>query len=142
MTENKIRKHYNSLLPAYHFLGLSVVGDVSFLAWLAKEEKSLSKMNENACNFGRSKSGETRYETRCNDTIEAIEQAMPKLAGLVTINSDPRGAAIKITPYIDDENHDTKHGCHENPKHAELIRESGIGRDWGGYGMLAPQHQN
>ena len=67
---------------------------------------------------------------------------MPKLAGLVTINSDPRGAAIKITPYIDDENHDTKHGCHANPKHAELICESGIGRDWGGYGMLAPQYQN
>ena len=142
MTENKIRKQYNSLLKPYHFLGLSVAGDVSFLAWMAKEEKSLSKSNERACNYGRSKSGQTRYENRCNDTIEAIEQAMPKLKGLVTINGDPRGAAIKITPFIDDSEHDTNHGCIANPKHADLIRESGIGRDWGGYGMLAPQYQN
>ena len=142
MTENKIRKQYISLLPAYHFFGLSVVGDVSFLAWLAKEEKAITKMNENSCNYGRSKGGQTRFENRCKDTIEAIEQAMPKLAGLVKINGDPRGAAIKITPFIDDSEHDTKHGCHANPKYAELIRQSGIGRDWGGFGMLAPQYQN
>ena len=66
---------------------------------------------------------------------------MPKLKGLVKINGDPRGVAIKITPYIDDENHDTKHGCYEHPKIAQLIRDCGINRDWGGFGMLAPQYQ-
>ena len=141
MTENQIRKNYDTIMKPYRFFGLSVVGDVSFLAWLAKEEKALQRMNENSCNYGYSKAGQTRFDNRCKESIEAIEEAMPLLRGLVIVNGDPRGAAIKVTPFIDDADHDTKHGCHANPKHELTIRESRIAKDWGGYGMLAPQHQ-
>lgn len=141
MNANKIRKQYQRLRDVYGKLGLTVAGDVSFLVWLAKEEKALHRMAENACNYGRSKAGETRYNNRCQDTIEAIETAMPKLAGLVSVNGDPRGAALKIDPYVDRDGHDSRHGCEAYPPAKEIIRECSIASDWGGYGMLAPQYQ-
>ena len=141
MNANKIRKNYDHLRSVYGTFGLTVSGDVSFMAWLAKEEKALQGMNERRCNYGSSKGGETKYDNRCADTIKAIETAMPELAGLVTVNGDPRGAALKVTPYVDIEGHDSRHGCDPYPPASELIQTSRIARDWGGYGMLAPQYQ-
>jgi hypothetical protein len=141
MNANAIRRNYNEIMKSYRAAGLSVAGDVSFLVWLEKEESYFQKNNEDACNVGLSDYGQTRRDNREAGTIAAIERAMPELAGMVEINGDPRGAAIKLSPYIDDEDHDTRHGCDANPKYESKIRELGFHRDWGGYGMLAPRHQ-
>jgi hypothetical protein len=138
MNANAIRRNYNEIMKPYRAAGLSVVGDVSFLAWLDKEEAYFQKNNEDACNVGLSDYGQTRRDNREARTIETIERAMPELAGMVKINGDPRGAAIQLSPYVDDDEHDTPHA---NPKHKAKIRELGFNRDWGGYGMLAPRHQ-
>lgn len=142
MTDRQIRKHYRKLRDIYGKLGLSVAGDVSFLVWLSKEERALGKLHENDCNYGGPTGGaETRRENRYRRTIEAIEEAMPRLKGLVMINGDPRGAALKIDTYRDDDSHDSRHGCDQNPQVKRLIAECGLHTDWGGYGMLAPEYQ-
>jgi len=138
MTITQIRKNYAEIIKPYRAAGLSVAGDVSFLAWLDDEEKSLSKSHEKDCNGELKESGQTRLANRERDTIAAIEAAMPALAGMVIVNGDPRGAALKLSPYIDDETHNTRHGCDAHPKYRELIRELGFTTDWGGFGMLAP----
>ena len=130
-TETNLKPFYN--------LGLSKE-NTGFLGWLEKQEQVLEQYSVRGCNYGLSESQETKYAAECQATIKHIEASLPKLVGLVKINGDPRGAAIKIDPYQDTDEHDTQHGCHPNPKVVELIRESGIARDWGGYGMLAPQH--
>jgi len=141
MNHEKIRKNSKTLLEPYHFLGLEVYGDVSFVSWLAKEEKALERMNVHSCNEGRTKGGQTRYENRCKNTISSIEDAMPKLKGCVFITETLGGAAIKIDNTAEIGGHNSRHGCIPNPVVAEMICDSGITQDWGGYGMLAPQHQ-
>ena len=127
-----------NLQPFYN-LGLSKE-NTGFLGWLEKQEQVLEQYSVKICNCGLSESQEAQYAAECRATIKHIEVSLPKLVGLVKINNDPRGAAIKIDPYQETDEHGTQHGCHPNPEVVELIRESGISRDWGGYGMLAPQH--
>jgi len=141
MTEDKIRENYQGLRDIYGPLGLTVAGDVSFLVWLDEEEKSLSEAHEDRCNYSTTIAEDAQHEERCLETIESIEAAMPELVGLVWINGDPRGASIKIDPYVDRDGHDSRHGCHQWPPARDLIRGCGITSDWGGYGMLAPQYQ-
>lgn len=134
MTENRIRKNYDALMSVYHKLGLDVAGDVRWIAWLSGAEKRLHKMAENACNYALTKAGETRQANIAADIKECVEAALPALKGLVYINGDSRGHSIKIDPY-------TKCGTGPHiadPEVDALMRDCGILRDWGGYGILDP----
>lgn len=80
----------------------------------------------------------SKAEDYCNDLInseewdavqDAIEQRVKKLFGTVPhgffVNGDPRGYALKLN--------------NETEQERELIEKCGLQRDWGGYGLLAPE---
>jgi hypothetical protein len=140
MTEKQIRKQYNEIMKAYRAAGLSVVGDVLALVRIDQIEDILHQQAEHNCNCEVSERMAAWEESREQRYIAEIEEYLPKLKGMIYVNSDPRGASLKITPYIDTDDHDTRHGCDPNPVHQKMIREMGFTTDWGGYGMLAPQH--
>lgn len=139
MTENQIRKQYNEIMKPYHSAGLSVVGDVLVMIRLDQIEDKLHQKAEQACNCEVDERWYDRLDSLTARYIDEIEDYLPKLKGMIYCNRDPRGVALKITPYIDTDDHDTRHGCDPNPVHQKMIREMGFATDWGGYGLLAPQ---
>ena len=54
--------------------------------------------------------------------LETLGEALPKAAGLLFINQDPRGYAVKLDNEAD--------GARD------LIHAAGVARDWGGFGLL------
>jgi hypothetical protein len=113
--------------------------------WKANHIKALETLGFKATAFNRLRALENTAhwlaERYCNGTIEeaelekrnaGIEKAVAKLCGTLPagffINGDPRGYALKI---------DAGNGAGETP-HPEYIPE-GLHRDWGGYGILAPE---
>lgn len=140
MTERQIRKEYDTIMKAYRAAGLSVVGDVLMLVRIDQIEDTLHKQAEHNCNCVVNEKMANRQDSQERRYVAEIEEYLPKLKGMIYVNSDPRGAALKITPYIDTDDHDTRHGCDPNPVYEKMIREMGFARDWGGYGMLAPQY--
>lgn len=140
MTENQIRKQYDTIMKAYRAAGLSVVGDVLILVRIDQIENKLHEKAEHLCNHPVDDGFYDRLDSLTARYIDEIEDYLPKLKGMIYCNRDPRGAALKITPYIDTDDHDTRHGCDANPVYEKMIREMGFQTDWGGYGMLAPQY--
>ncbi len=140
MTENQIRKQYNEIMKSYRAAGLSVVGDVLMLVRIDQIEQKLHEKAEHLCNYQVDDKWYDRLDSLTARYVAEIEEYLPKLKGMIYVNRDPRGAALKITPYIDTDDHDTRHGCDANPVHEKMIREMGFTTDWGGYGMLAPQY--
>ena len=62
------------------------------------------------------------WNTQQRLDLEALAEALPKAAGSLFINQDPRGYAVKID--------------NESEAERDLIHEAGVSRDWGGYGLL------
>ena len=131
MTENKIRKHYDQLMPAYRRLGLPVVGDVQLLRRLAIIEKTLHKWAEDACSVQLDERTERRRETLEASMLDEVRAMLPVMADAVISNGDPRGWALKL--------HDWKlksfYEEHDVPASERLAR------DWGGFGLLSPDAQ-
>ena len=140
MTENQIRKQYNEIMKSYRAAGMSVVGDVLMLVRIDQIENKLHEKAEYLCNYPVTDHFYDRLDSLTARYIDEIEDYLPRLKGMIYVNRDPRGAALKITPYIDTDDHDTRHGCDPNPVHQKMIREMEFTTDWGGYGMLAPQY--
>lgn len=124
MNRNTIRKRYNELAPVYHALGMPLAGDVDMMHRLCTLERTLHRHAELACSVPLSDTQERHHERKSDQAIEEIETMMPKLAGKVFVNGDPRGWALKI-----------------DDAHKDLINDSRIARDWGGYGLLSPDAQ-
>jgi hypothetical protein len=122
MNINKLRKHYSQLRPIYKALGMP--DDVQMMQRLCKLERTLHRHAEEACSVPLSARQELYRERFAENAVKEVESMMPLLAGKVFINGDPRGWAIKI-----------------DDKHKQLINDSRIARDWGGYGLLSPDAQ-
>ena len=125
ITKNEIRRHYDKLRKIYGHFGLSVVNDVMAIQRLDVLDKTLHRHATMACNVPLSET-QTRHHERFElEAIAEVETMLPKLKGKIFVNGDPRGFALKI--------HDEHRG--------DLIYESGVHRDWGGYGCLSPSAQ-
>ena len=62
------------------------------------------------------------WNTQQRLDLEALAEALPRAAGSLFINQDPRGYAVKID--------------NESEADRDLIHAAGVARDWGGYGLL------
>ena len=74
------------------------------------------------CNAPQSEGWLELWNTQKRLDLEAIAEALPKAAGFLFINQDPRGYAVKVD--------------NESEAARDLIHETGTARDWGGYGLL------
>ncbi len=94
------------------------IGPVTLCKALRRIETMIDRHNENACSYEwyDAEAGERRVESaikRLDSILGFTEAGIP-----VFVNRDPRGYALKIPP-------DYAHGLD-------------IHKDWGGYGILAP----
>lgn len=117
-TQRKKQEYLRHLIALQHITGVKNILEASTLADnLGKIERKLHKLAENECN-GVIEEG--KAEKIWNKAKE-LKELIPGLQGL-TLNGDPRGYALKI----DDEIMRT------------VYADSGLQRDFGGYGILAP----
>ena len=89
---------------------------------LHRLETRVHRENENDCN-GTTGLSEKQEGLRDKRRFEKYQSLLPGVEGLF-INGDPRGYALKI-----------------HVKQTEELRDKGINlyRDWGGYGIFAPE---
>lgn len=130
MTESKIRKNYDLLMPAYRRLGLTVVGDVQLVRRLAIIEKTLHKWAEESCSVEIDQRTERRRETLEASMLDEVREMLPVLADAVISNGDPRGWALKL----DDRKLRDFYGV-------GVPASERLARDWGGYGLISPDAQ-
>ena len=74
------------------------------------------------CNAPQSEAWLERWNARKDRDLAKLGEMLPKAAGHLFINQDPRGYALKIDS-------DSEAG-------RAVIDAAGVARDWGGYGLL------
>jgi hypothetical protein len=131
--EERIRAHGEALIEC--FPALTGQNPMSVCRKLRRLEVALSRMNERDCSEPMTEterdSFDAEYERTC-DKVKALlwgEAATcwadaPEGTARIRFNGDPRGYALKI---------------HDGWMVANRDRSARIARDWGGYGLIAPE---
>lgn len=74
------------------------------------------------CNEPQTESWLARWNAQKEKDLAEIARMLPKTTGLLFINQDPRGYALKID--------------NEKPGARDVIHAARVATDWGGYGLL------
>jgi len=115
LTEQR-QKHINNLKAI--FPKLQDKDSNKILNFLYRNESYITRLNVMDCN---GEGNWERNENGKNRTFKRVKEFLGDKYNILYLNEDPRGHALKIKD--------------------EVVRERQlqINRDWGGYGILAPQ---
>ena len=131
----QLQRHYDALARLAKECGLKAEGKKLSVALLKIERiahegaeaycngtiyRCLSKYGSGHFNFNADENAWERFSNMIEKQVQTLFNG--KLPYLY-INGDPRGYALKI----------------DEEKGRELIEKTGLERDWGGYGLLAPE---
>lgn len=123
----QLERHYEALARLAKECGIKAEGKKLSVA-LLKIERQAHQAAENYCNgkdvFGNS-FGEMEWDRAEKDTYGAVQGLFDGKLKWFFVNGDPRGCALKI--------------YNETEAGRALIEKTGLQRDWGGYGLLAPE---
>lgn len=125
----QLERHYSALVRLAEACGLKKADGKKLSVALLKIEREAHKTAEWYCNgkddFGNPYGSED-FDGACQDYKLRVKNLFGgKLPMGFFVNGDPRGCALKIG--------------NETEKLRDLIEKTGLQRDWGGYGLLAPE---
>lgn len=123
----QLERHYSALVRLAEACGVKKADGKKLSVALLKIERVAHEAAEDYCN-GKDRTG---FNYGSDEWDEDVKQATDRVKALFDgvlpqgffINGDPRGCALKL----------------DSDKARELIEKTGLERDWGGYGLLAPE---
>lgn len=119
----QLDRHYKALEALAKHLGVDTPNGKRLSVALLKLEREAHKLSEDYCNGDIESSEWHLIQDGITERVKALFGGCD-VPGFF-VNGDPRGCALKLN--------------NETNEQRELIADCGLQRDWGGYGLLAPE---